>query len=1808
MTHGSRLVVVPAELSRSPADFLRLLAWERVTVLSQTPSAFYQLMQADSEDKETSGKLVLRSVVLGGEALDTGRLRDWYDRHPDGAALVNMYGITETTVHVSYAALGPGSAALGGSVIGRGLPGLGVYVLDAHLRPVPAGVTGELHVAGGQLARGYLGQPGLTAGRFIPDLFAGDGSRMYRTGDLARRNAAGQLEFLGRADNQVKVRGFRVEPGEIEAVLVSDQRVAQAVVVAREDRPGDKRLVAYLVPADAGVGVPAAGELRGFLGERMPEFMVPSVFVELAGLPLTPNGKLDRAALPVPEGVRPDLGAGFVAPAGPVQELLAGIWAQVLGTGRVGAGDSFFELGGHSLLAAQVISRIRAVFGVEVPLAALFDQPTVAGLAAVIENAAPGVAVPPVTAVSRDRALPLSFGQQRLWFLDQLEPGSAEYNIPSPVRLAGDLDVPALAAALSAVVARHEVLRTRLVAGPDGIPYQVIDPPAEFPLPLADVSGEPDPVVAAGVLVAADADTPFDLAAGPPVRATLIRLGADDHVLALSVHHVVSDEWSAAIFRRELSALYAAFSTGQPDPLPALPVQYADFAVWQRRWLAGEVLDSQLAYWRDQLAGLPVVELPADRPRPPVRSSAGAVTEFSVPAEVAERLRVLARENGVTMFMTLFAAYAVLLGRYAGQDDIVAGTPVANRNTAETEALIGFFVNTLVLRADLSGDPLFTELLGRVRAMALGAYAHQDLPFEQLVDALVTDRDRSRTPLFQAFFSYARAAADADTGAGGARPALGDARIEEAGVARQTTLFDLIVAVADTEQDTLAGSVEYSTALFDAPTAERIAGHLLALLDAVAADPGRPLHQLPMLTARERGQLARWNDTAVPEQAASVLELVAASAARRPDTPAVTCNDVTLTYRELQTRASRLAHRMRRSGVGPETIVGLHLDNGPDMVAAMLAVLQAGGAYLPMDPGYPAGRLAFMLADSGATVLVGDHRLARLPAGGITHRVELADPTTSSSKESQPCTPPPGPPAHHDQLAYIIYTSGSTGRPRGVMVSQGSLANLVEAQRQDLDLADADITLQVASFSFDVAGSEVFAPRAAGAHIVIADAQTRRSAPALQHLLAANAITVAQFTASALQTLDPGGLPDLRVLVSGGEPCPPALAESWAGGRRFINAYGPTETTVCATLAVNPSTTGPLAIGRPIRNARAYVLDRSMQAVPVGVPGELCVAGAGVARGYRHRPGLTAERFVADPFAGDGSRLYRTGDRVRYRADGQLDFLGRDDQQVKLRGNRVEPGEIEAALAAHPRVAAVVVVLHDDESSQRLVAYLVPTDPAEGVPGAGELRGFLGERLPDHMIPAAFIELAGLPLTPNGKLDRAALPAPGGARPELGGEFVAPATPAQELLAGIWAQVLRLDRVGAEDSFFELGGHSLLATQVISRIRGVFDVEVPLAALFDKPTVAGLAAVIEGATPGITVPPVVPACRDRVLPLSFAQQRLWFLDQLEPGSAEYNMPMPGRLRGRLDVPALAAALTAITARHEVLRTRLAAGPDGVPHQVIDPPAPFPLPVADVSDTADPMAAAQALVAADAVAPFDLAAGPLIRATLIRLRPGDHILALSAHHVVFDEWSAGILRRELGLLYDAFRAGRPDPLPPLPVQYADFAIWQRQWLAGEVLDAQLAYWRRQLAGVPVLDLPTDRPRPPAWLPTGAATAFTVCAETAGRLRVLAGDSGVTMFMTLFAVYAVLLGRYAGVDDVVAGTPVANRNRAETEDLIGFFVNALVLRADLAGDPAFTELLGRVRAMALGAYAHQDLPFEQLVDALVADRDRSRTPLF
>ena len=1608
LVSGGCVRVVGAEAAADPAALAGVAARDGVSVLEVVPSLLRAALDAGEVRPGRLGLGGLRWLVVTGEALP-GELCGRWLQASGGVPMVNAYGPAECSDDVTHAVIsGAGLPGAGRDVVpvGRPVANTRVFVLDSWLRLVPAGVAGELYVAGVQLGRGYLGRAGLTAGRFVACPF-GAGERMYRTGDLVRWSAGGELVFLGRADDQVKVRGHRVELGEVEAVLAGLPGVAQAVAVVREDRPGDRRLVGYVVPGPGG-GAGGAG-LRELAGRVLPEYMVPAAVVEVAELPLTPNGKVDRRALPAPDlaGL-----AGSRRPRTPQEEVLCEIFADVLGLPRVGIDDSFFELGGHSLLATRLAARVRSVLGAELGIRSVFESPTVAGLAARLDGARP--ARSPVRPAPRGGHVPLSFAQLRLWFLSRLEGPAATYHLPLVVRLRGGLDVAALDAALADLIGRHESLRT-VFPDTGGHPRQLVLGVSAWPgLAVVPAAGpELDGLVAAAVREG------FDLSREVPLRARLFALSPDEHVLALVVHHIAADGWSLAPMVRDLGAAYRARRRGAAPAWEPLPVQYADYALWQRELLGdeedpGSVAGVQLGYWRAALAGVPAqLELPADRARPAVPTYRGGLAEFALGADLHRALSALALECGASLFMVLQAGVAALLAAMGAGTDIPLGTPVAGRSDEALDDLAGFFVNTLVLRADVSGNPSFRELVRRVRETDLEAYAHQDVPFERLVEVLNPDRSLARQPLFQVMLglnSNVRVEMELD----GLRCEAGTA---DPGTAK----FDLSFEFAeergpDGAPAGLRAVAEYSADLFEAATVTRLTGRLAGLLEAVAADPDCPLGRVGVLGAGERRVLLEeWNDTAREGAGGTLPELFARQAALAPDAVALVSGDESLTYAEVGERAGRLAGVLAGRGAGPERVVAVMMPRSADMVVAVLAVLLAGAAYLPVDPAYPAERVAFMLGDAHPAVVVTTRECAGQLPGGVP-RLVLDDPAeaarVAAARPARDAAVRPASPA------YVIYTSGSTGRPKAVVVEHAGVANLIAAFRERLGQGPGWRMLQFASPGFDAAAWEIWFTLASGETLVMPPPARLLSGEFLAQYLVRHAITLTCLPPVVFMTLPADCvLPAGITIIAAGEECPPELVRRWADRCRVVNAYGLTELTVCATIAAELSSgtvVDVVPVGRPVANTRVFVLDSWLRLVPAGVAGELYVAGVQLGRGYLGRAGLTAGRFVACPF-GAGERMYRTGDLVRWSAGGELVFLGRADDQVKVRGHRVELGEVEAVLAGLPGVAqAVAVVREDRPGDRRLVGYVVP-GPGGGAGGAG-LRELAGRVLPEYMVPAAVVEVAELPLTPNGKVDRRALPAP-----DLAGLAGSrrPRTPQEEVLCEIFADVLGLPRVGIDDSFFELGGDSIRSIQVVSRARRAGLATSP-ADIFTHRTVVALAAAAAASGPAR-----VAGAGDGTGEVELTPVISWLLEA-GAGIEGFNQSVTARVPAGLDTGRLEDAVQALLDRHDALRLVLEAGPGGEWSLRARPRG--EVRAADVVSRVDARGADAGAVLAGqlgaARARLDPRAGVTAQVVLAQAGPGepDRLLVM-LHHLVVDGVSWRILLPDLAQAWEAVTAGR-----------------------------------------------------------------------------------------------------------------------------------------------------------------------------------------
>ena len=1437
---GNKLVLCPQESLLVPEKLYKLMRKQAVDCAEFVPAVLRNLMEYL---KKTEQNLhFLRLLVVGSDSWYVKEYQEFQHLCGSETRLINSYGVSEATIDSCYYE-NPGVNLPVDELVPIGHPfaNIQIYILDRYLQPVPIGVSGELHIGGVGLARGYLNRPDLTESKFIPHPFSEEpDSRLYKTGDLARYLSDGNIELLGRIDNQVKIRGFRIELDEIAAAIAQNQQVQEAVVIAREDQPGNKRLVAYIVPKQE---QPNITELRRFLKQKLPDYMVPSVFVSLEALPLTANGKVNRRALTAPIELSGD--NSFVPPRTPTEEVIASIIATVLGLEIIGIYDNFFELGGHSLLATQVISRLRETFAVELPLRCLFESPTVAELNELIWThlqTGSGVMTSAIKPVSRDIDLPLSWSQARLWFLNQLENQSGNYNMPAALHMTGKLKIVALEQAIVEIVQRHEVLRTSFRLVNDTL-VQVIDPTATVTLTVVDLQGFEENEQSADIqrLVNLDAQKAFDVNSCPLLRLSLLQLGEDSHILVLTMHHIVSDGWSMGVFIHELSTLYQAFALGEVSPLPDLPIQYADFAVWQRQWLRGEVYEAKLNYWKQQLADVPpLLELPIDKPRPPVQTSQGSIWKFQIDPELTQKLKTLSQKSGTTLFMTLQAAFVSLLSRYSGQDDIPIGVPIANRNYQQIESLIGFFVNILVLRSNLKGNPSFSELLTQVRQVALEAYAHQDIPFEQVVEVCSPERNLSHSPLFQVMFAWQNAPMK--------KLELPGLHLTPLDIENVTAKFDLTLSMGETEQG-LQGWWEYNSDLFEVDTIARMGLNFQTMLAAIVANPQQSIRELPLLTDSERHQLlVEWNHTETEYPTDKCIhQLFEAQVEQTPDAVAVVFEDAVLTYHELNSRANQLAQYLQTLGVESEVLVGIGVERSLDMVVGLLGILKAGGAYVPLDPTYPQERLDYMLNDSQVSVLLTQSQVdfgsPKMPVVCLDRDFgEFSQENVVSGSETT-------------NLAYVIYTSGSTGKPKGVLVTHQGLCNLALAQIRLFHISANSHVLQFASLSFDASVSEIFMTLCSGAMLVLGTPESLLPAANLIQLLHHHTITHVTLPPSALAVLPNDDLPSLQNIIVAGEAVSTELVAQWSCNRRVFNAYGPTESTVCTTIAEISDSSQKPPIGRPIPNTQIYILDHYLQPVPIGVTGELHIGGVGLARGYLNRPDLTEEKFIRNPFGrskgageqgsrgakekqfSDSARLYKTGDLARYLSDGNIELLGRIDNQVKIRGFRIELGEIEAVLSQHHQVQEVVVACENEPGNKRLVAYIVPKQEQ---PSVTELRRFLNQKLPDYMLPSAFAILDNLPLLPNGKVNRQALQTTD-IRPNVEAAYIAPQNETERLIAVVWLELLQVEKVGVHDNFFELGGHSLLLVQSHRKLREIFAQELSIVDLFKYPTISYLA-------------------------------------------------------------------------------------------------------------------------------------------------------------------------------------------------------------------------------------------------------------------------------------------------------------------------------------------------------------------------------
>ena len=1817
LLNGARLVIMPPQ-TPSLEELGAAIRRYSVTTLWLTAGLFHLMVDEQLED--LTG---VRQLLAGGDVLSTAHVQRYVATA--GGVLINGYGPTENTTFSCTHRMAAGWELAGSSVpIGRPITNTQVCVLDERLEPVPIGVAGELYLGGAGLAREYLRRPELTAEKFVPHPYSTEaGARLYRTGDQVRWLADGTLEFVGRIDQQVKLRGFRVELGEIESVLNEHEAVRESAVLARTDEPGERRLVAYVVATDAGQTISTA-ELRSYLRELLPEYMVPSAYVQLESLPLTANGKVDRRALPAPDHNR-ESRAQYEAPHTLLQEILCGIWAEVLRLEQVGIRDNFFELGGDSIRSVRVVALARAQ-GLQFSLQQLFQYQTIEELATVVSKSGTHVEQGSepfslVRAEDREKfgpeiedAYPLSLLQAGMLFHSEYERESALYHVYSSYHVRAPFDEVALREAFRRLTQRHAVLRTAFDLASYSEPLQLVQRSVTVPLVIEDIrelsAAEQEIVIAEWQET--EKQRYIDWGQAPLVRFQIHRRSEETSQFSFALHHAILDGWSVAAMLTELFESYLELLHGGESESGPPSSTFRDFVALEQAALKSEECKQ---YWKEKLSGSSVMSLPGGHEASEEEAHEVHLLAVQIPGEVSVGLKRVAEQAGVPIKSVLLAAHLRVMGLLGGQPDVLTGVVSHGRPEAiDVERALGLYLNTLPFRMQLSGGS-WLELIKETFAVEREMLPYRYYPMAQI------KIDAGGQPLFDTSFNFVsfhiyHSFEQPD----------GIEVIDEFDFGRTDFTFS-----ADFDLNTSNSQISLTLSgkgqVLSRAQVEAIAGYYSAALNAISENPHARYELQALLSEPERRRLlVESNNTRADYEPDTVVhKLFEAQVERAPNAIAITHEDEHLSYAQLNQYANQVAHYLQANGIGPDDRVAVCLDRSPQTIAALLGVLKAGAAYVPLDPNYPVERIRHILADSKASILITQQHLgASLKSDAKVLGLDSDREVIASQPEANPCSA-----SSASNLAYIIYTSGSTGQPKGVMIQHEALADYVRTATEIYEITSLDRVLQFCSISFDTHIEEIFCCLLEGGTLVLRTDEMLLSADEFLGYCDRQGITfitlptaywhalAAEVPAQAWERVK-----TLRLLILGGESALPGRVDSFVASQgeyiRLMNTYGPTETTVIATMGeIVPGTPfESIGIGKPVANTEVYVLDENLLPVPVGVPGELYIGGRGVARGYLDRPDLTAERFVPNPFSADqGQLLYRTGDRVRYLPNGNLQFLHRVDKQVKIRGNRIEIGEIEARLRQHESVRDVVVVARDEEQGdRRLVAYIVAGDEINGDAALFQsLRGFLLERLPDYMIPAAWVRLEKLPLTPNGKLDRKALSDPGEPTSYAGESFVAPRSMIEEVLASIWRRVLNLERISRESHFFMLGGHSLLATQIVSRIRESFQVEMPLRSLFETPVLWELAERIEGLMKvgaGKPAPPLQPVEDGDQLPLSFAQQRLWFLDQLMPGSNAYNLPAEMSLDIDLKVGALEQALNEVVRRHEALRTTFVPT-GGTAVQKVHPPRQTKLSVVDLSSLPETERAAECerLRQEDWLRPFDLAVGPLLRTTLIRTGEANYLFLLNMHHIISDGWSMGVLLQEMETLYEAFSQGLPSPLPDIQIQYSDYARWQRSWLQGDILKDELEYWRDRLHGAPtLLELETDHPRPELRTMRGAHYPVVFSEQISQALKDFSRQEGATLFMTMMAGFHALLRRCTGQNDVLIGTPIAGRSRVELEPLIGFFVNMIPIRTSFSSDPTFRELVRQVRESSFAAYMHQDLPFDRLVEELQPKRAPGRNPIF
>ncbi|MGG1080130.1 surfactin non-ribosomal peptide synthetase SrfAA [Bacillus subtilis] len=1766
---GQTLYIVPKKTVTNGTALATYYRRNSIEATDGTPAHLQMLAAAGDFEG-----LKLKHMLIGGEGLSSvvaDKLLKLFKEAGTAPRLTNVYGPTETCVDASVHPVIPENAVQSAYVpIGKALGNNRLYILDQKGRLQPEGVAGELYIAGDGVGRGYLHLPELTEEKFLQDPFV-PGDRMYRTGDVVRWLPDGTIEYLGREDDQVKVRGYRIELGEIEAVIQQAPDVAKAVVLARPDEQGNLEVCAYVVQKPGSEFAPAG--LREHAARQLPDYMVPAYFTEVTEIPLTPSGKVDRRKLFALE-VKAVSGTAYTAPRNETEKAIAAIWQDVLNVEKAGIFDNFFETGGHSLKAMTLLTKIHKETGVEIPLQFLFEHPTIAALAEEADHRE-SKAFAVIEPAEKQEHYPLSLAQQRTYIVSQFEDAGVGYNMPAAAILEGPLDIQKLERAFQGLIRRHESLRTSFVLE-NSTPRQKIHDSVDFNIEMIERGGRSDEAIMASFV------RTFDLAKAPLFRIGLLGLEENRHMLLFDMHHLISDGVSIGIMLEELARIYKG------EQLPDLRLQYKDYAVWQSRQ-AAEGYKKDQAYWKEVFAGeLPVLQLLSDYPRPPVQSFEGDRVSIKLDAGVKDRLNRLAEQNGATLYMVMLSAYYTLLSKYTGQDDIIVGTPSAGRNHSDTEGIIGMFVNTLAIRSEVKQDETFTQLISRVRKRVLDAFSHQDYPFEWLVEDLNIPRDVSRHPLFDTMFSLQNATEGI--------PAVGDLSLSVHETNFKIAKFDLTVQARETDEG-IELDLDYSTKLFKQSTADRLLTHFARLLEDAAADPEKPISEYKLLSEEEAAsQIQQFNPGRTPyPKDKTIVQLFEEQAANTPDHTALQYEGESLTYRELNERANRLARGILSLGAGEGRTAAVLCERSMDMIVSILAVLKSGSAYVPIDPEHPIQRMQHFFRDSGAKVLLTQRKLKALAEEAeFKGVIVLADEEESYHADARNLALP----LDSAAMANLTYTSGTTGTPKGNIVTHANILRTVK-ETNYLSITEQDTILGLSNYVFDAFMFDMFGSLLNGAKLVLIPKETVLDMARLSRVIERENISILMITTALfhlLVDLNPACLSTLRKIMFGGERASVEhvrKALQTVGKGKLLHMYGPSESTVFATyhpVDELEEHTLSVPIGKPVSNTEVYILDRTGHVQPAGIAGELCVSGEGLVKGYYNRPELTEEKFVPHPFT-SGERMYKTGDLARWLPNGDIEFIGRIDHQVKIRGQRIELGEIEHQLQTHDRVQESVVLAVDQGAGDKLLcAYYV----GEGDISSQEMREHAAKDLPAYMVPAVFIQMDELPLTGNGKIDRRALPIPD-ANVSRGVSYVAPRNGTEQKVADIWAQVLQAEQVGAYDHFFDIGGHSLAGMKMLALVHQELGVELSLKDLFQSPTVEGLAQVIASAEKG-TAASISPAEKQDTYPVSSPQKRMYVLQQLEDAQTSYNMPAVLRLTGELDVERLNSVMQQLMQRHEALRTTFEIK-DGETVQRIWEKA-----ECEIAYFEAPEEEIERIVS-EFIKPFKIDQLPLFRIGLIKHSDTEHVLLFDMHHIISDGASVGVLIEELSKLYDG------ETLEPLRIQYKDYAVWQQQFIQSELYKKQEEHWLKELDGeLPVLTLPTDYSRPAVQTFEGDRIAFSLEAGKADALRRLAKETDSTLYMVLLASYSAFLSKLSGQDDIIVGSPVAGRSQADVSRVIGMFVNTLALRTYPKGEKTFADYLNEVKETALSAFDAQDYPLEDLIGNVQVQRDTSRNPLF